>query len=218
MHRGAAPVDGAGDGALAGEPLDGVEDLLLERVLGVQVAVDRPAVANAGQQHRGVLAGAVHVHGGGAATIPEDLDACGAVRRQVGRALQRVLRQRGLGEDAPNHRDMGGGSRVAGRGKHGGEGTEVHPRIHDGDRLERLHAGPGKDGGVDVADPSDDVRVLGHDHGRAEVARLDEVVAGHDRELFGIGGEEDIRHGNSGVGCGRGRHSAYRCGCATLDP
>ena len=44
VHGGAAAVDAGGDGALAGEALDHIEHPLLQGVLRVEVALQRPAV------------------------------------------------------------------------------------------------------------------------------------------------------------------------------
>ena len=48
--------------ALADEALGHLADVDLQRMRGVEVAVGRPAVRDAGEQHGGVLARAVHPH------------------------------------------------------------------------------------------------------------------------------------------------------------
>jgi len=47
--------------AFAREPLDDIEDALLQGMLGVEVVIERPTVLDARVEHRRVLARAVHV-------------------------------------------------------------------------------------------------------------------------------------------------------------
>ena len=59
VRRGAAAVDADGGDGLARQVRHRLADGTLQRVLGVEVVLDRPAVHDAGREHRRVLAGAV---------------------------------------------------------------------------------------------------------------------------------------------------------------
>ena len=56
----AAAVHGDVQHRLPGQALDAGRDCHLHRVAALEITLDRPAVLDAGGEHRGVLAGAVH--------------------------------------------------------------------------------------------------------------------------------------------------------------
>ena len=75
---------------LAGQLGEARGDPLLERVVRRPVGRGVPSVDDAGEQHRGVLAGAVHGQGAGLLAGPDRRDLGVVVERVVRRGLQRV--------------------------------------------------------------------------------------------------------------------------------
>ncbi|CAM5363132.1 hypothetical protein SHIRM173S_10570 [Streptomyces hirsutus] len=117
----AAAVDGHPGDALPGEVLDGLGDRPLEGVAGVEVVAEGPAVEPCGEEHGGVLAGAVLGEPGGRAALARPGLAYGPAERQVRRVAQVVLGEPGAREDAPGAGEVPFLAGVAG----GGEGDRL---------------------------------------------------------------------------------------------
>ena len=135
---------------------------------------------DAGDEHRGVLAGAVHpdpvaLSAGADQPVPGRF-----VLRPVHRAAERVLGQAGAGQHRPNHLDVPVVAGVAAGGdRQRRAGQLVARRDPAGQRLHRLEGGAGQHRLVGYAGGEGDRAVRGEHHDAAVVPALDEAVA-HD--------------------------------------
>lgn len=205
VHGRAAAVDGGDGRTCARQPLDHLADVGLQRVGGIEVARDVPAVDRAGQEHRGVLAGAGHADPARLPELADQLIAGGAVARPVGRAAEVVLAETGLGEDLADHGDVAVGARVARRGEDELLALELGTRGEAAERLQGLEAGAGEDRRLDVAAAQQHHALGVEDDRRAGVPGLDEAAALDDGELDGaVDGDRAGACGRRG-GC-RGRN------------
>ena len=127
-------------------------DGLLQRMVGVEVGVGRPAVEDAGGEHGGVLARAVHQHRRPRASVADHL--------LPGRVVERIVRRRpevGLGQ---SHRreepayalDVERLARVRGAGEREQLGRQVEAGPEHAEGLERLVARAGQHRVGHVAD------------------------------------------------------------------
>jgi len=173
----------------------------LKRMLRVEVAARVPPVRGARQQHRRVLARAVHPHPFGLAELAHELVARRGVAGPGRRALQAVLAEAGPSQDLPDHRGVPVGAAVARRRERELLALQRHARRQAAQGLQRLHARARQDGRLDVAEaqPDDAFRVE-HDR-RARVPRLDEAAALDDGELDGVADRDgSVARGRSGGG------------------
>ena len=178
-QRRPAAVDADSRCLLAGQPLDGGAQGDLQRVVGVGVGVGGPAVDDAGGQHRGVLAGAVHqdrrlLRAGRDQRVPLDL-----VHRPVRRGPQCGLVEARGGQHPAYALDMERLAGVAGAGEREQLAVEVETRLEHADRLHRLVRRAREDGGVRVAEGEHAAAVGGQRQQAAPVVALDEVRAHH---------------------------------------
>ena len=184
---GAAAVDRGGRHRLAGQVGEGVGHEALERVVGVAVGGQVPAVEPAGGEHRRVLARAVLRQGaGGAAGGDPDVALVGVVG-QVGGVLQVGLGEPCGGEHVAHAVEVERLGRVAGAGQGqvlGGQGEPGPQHRHGLDRLVRraredrvVGRAPGVQQGA--------VRAGHRDAGA--VHRLHDATAGHVGDHRGVG-------------------------------
>ena len=119
-ERGAAAVSGGALRVFTGQVRHGPGHQLLQRVRRVQVALDRPAVDDAGGRHGGMLSGAVLRQLGGLAAAAEPVFALAGAVGEVGAVLEVRGRQAVQLQDAPRRRHGGwlrrNGWRRRGRG------------------------------------------------------------------------------------------------------
>ncbi len=144
-QRGAAAVDPDRGRCLAGQPGDLVGDPQLQRVVGGQVAGGRPVVGDAGGQHAGVLAGAVHVDPPRAATGREHRQPVDLVHRQRRWAAEVVLGHLGAGQHGQRPLDVHRLAGVRRRRQRQVGADQIRAAGQHRDRLERLAGGPGED-------------------------------------------------------------------------
>ena len=174
--------------------LEHVEDAPLQRMLGVEVAVEGPVVGHAGQEHRRVLARAIHVDPLPRAAGADQLLTCELVARRRRRASQHRGGQRGSCEEAPHERDVRRRAGVARRRDRRVLTAQRDARGHDGDRLERLHARPREDRSPRVPEVTQHVALGGEHHGGAGVPGLDETTSLDHSEFDGVGDGERAGH------------------------
>src|SRR5690606_30084908 len=110
------------------ELLERPADQLLQRMRGVEVGPGRPAGGDAGGEHAGVLAGAVHRHPRGLLAGPDPADSLGLVDRPRRRTPQRRLVEARVLEQAPYAVDVERLTGVAARG----EREELPARVQPG--------------------------------------------------------------------------------------
>ena len=192
-RRRPAAVDGDGvDGAC--EAFEGRPHPALQRVLGVEVALDRPPPRHAGGEHRGVLARAVHREPLGRPHAPRVVG--GDPERARGRASERV------GVEAVAREQPGGEGEVLGLagvraggerqlavveiGGGPGQGLQHRHRLGRLERRARQHR--------DVHGPGPQRRrPVGLEHHQGDpVLGLDELAAGH-LDHPGLGGTHTSR-------------------------
>ena len=182
-QRRAAAVDGHGGHRLTGHLGERGRDGLLERVVGLPVGREVPAVQHAGGEHGGVLARAVHQDRLAVAPGPHHDLLGGVVQRVVGRRLQRGLGDSRGREDAAYPLDVERLAGVRRAGQRQELGGQVQAEPHHRQRLERLVAGPRQDRPRHLADRPLDGAVRRERHHGAVVVPLDEPGAhdlGHD--------------------------------------
>jgi len=197
VHRSAAAVDRRVRDLLAGEALDDIPDVHLQRMCGVEVALGRPSGRHAGAEHQRVLARAVHPHAGLIGVVADHVATCRRVGGPRRGASQVVLVEPARGEHLAHDLDVPVGAAVAGRAERELFALQSCAGGHAGDRLQWLQAGARQDQRVGVAVLSDDLPVGGeHDRG-ARMAGFDEAVALHDREFDGISDGESLEHQTS---------------------
>jgi len=91
---------------LVGQQFQSGLDLPLQRMAGIAVVLGGPAGRDAGGEHGGVLARAVHVHPVRRAARTEEAPQSALVERQRRRALQRVFGEPGAGQDLADAGDV----------------------------------------------------------------------------------------------------------------
>ena len=137
---------------LAGHLGERRRDGLLHRVVGVEIGVGRPAVDDAGGEHRGVLAGAVHQHRRLRAAVADQLLPGGVVERIVRRGLEVGLGQAHRREEPAYALEVERLARVRGAGQREQVGRQVEADPEHAERLERLVARARQDRVGHVAD------------------------------------------------------------------
>ena len=157
----------------------------LERVVRAAVVGDVPAVADAGGEHRGVLARAVHEDRRLLPPGPDDLLTGRVVERVVGRGLERRLVEPGAGQDPPGPVDVEVLPGVGSTRQREQRRLELQPEPQHAERLHRLVARAGQHRGRDVADRPVDPAVRTQGDQGPVVVSLDEPgtddLGDHDR-------------------------------------
>ena len=189
VQRRPAPVHRERGDRAAGEPGDGGGDGLLERVFGVEIARQVPAVGGDGREHPGVLARAVLGEGGLAVPGPDPLVAGLLVDGVVRRVAQVALGEPGAVEDLQRGLQVERLARMA--RAHEGElvGRQVQAGSDHGARLDWLARRPREDQPGRVAPRMLDRAVGAGDDRGAAMDALDDAVA-HD-----VGKDRDIGEG-----------------------